>query len=182
METTTRIRPGLAELTARLRHQVARPDSPHRTAFSVAALLREQLPTVDLLSPQERLGDEHSYVGHMLHTETAFSIVAVVWRPGQQTVIHDHIAWCAFVVLQGVEYETLYRDHGDHLTEIGRAANTVGSASGFAPPGDIHRVNNTGDTTAISLHVYGADLSVPGSSVRRTYDLPVRRPTGRDSR
>ena len=37
------------------------------------------------------------------------------------------------------------------------------------PPGDIHRVHNTSDTTAISLHVYGADLSVVGSSIRRVY-------------
>ena len=55
--------------------------------------------------------------------------------------------------------------HGDHLTEIGRSANGVGDVSGFAPPGDIHRVHNTGDETAISLHVYGADLSVSPSSV-----------------
>jgi hypothetical protein len=28
---------------------------------------------------------------------------------------------------------------------------------------------------AISLHVYGADITRLGSSVRRVYDLPVRR-------
>ena len=91
------------------------------------------------------------------------------------TPIHDHVAWCAFVVLQGVEFETLSRDDGDHLTELGRAANRVGDASGFAPPGDIHRVHNTGGSTAISLHVYGADLGRGESSVRRVYDLPVAR-------
>jgi uncharacterized protein YbjT (DUF2867 family) len=32
-----------------------------------------------------------------------------------------------------------------------------GDVSGFAPPGDIHRVHNTADTTAISIHVYGTD-------------------------
>ena len=99
---------------------------------------------------------------------------ALVWRPGQRTAIHDHIAWCAFGVLQGTEFETLYRDHGDYLTEIGRVANQVGDVSGFAPPGDIHRVHNTGDVTAISLHVYGADLSADGVSVRREYYQPVR--------
>jgi predicted metal-dependent enzyme (double-stranded beta helix superfamily) len=48
--------------------------------------------------------------------------------------------------------------------------------SGFAPPGDIHRVRNIGDDTAISLHVYGADITRLGSSIRRTYDLPVMAP------
>jgi 3-mercaptopropionate dioxygenase len=46
--------------------------------------------------------------------------------------------------------------------------------SGFAPPGDIHRVRNVADRTSISIHVYGTDVSRIGSSVRRHYDLPVR--------
>jgi predicted metal-dependent enzyme (double-stranded beta helix superfamily) len=40
----------------------------------------------------------------------------------------------------------------------------------FAPPGDIHRVRNIADTTAISIHVYGTDLSRVGSSAGRYYD------------
>ena len=147
---------------------------PRRTALAVADVLREHTPGVELLMPEERLGAPDELVSHVLHTESAFSVKAVVWQPGQLTAIHDHLAWCAFVVLQGVEYETLYRDHGDHLTEIGRAANGVGDASGFAPPGDIHRVHNTGYVTAISLHVYRADLGAEGASVRREYDLPLR--------
>ena len=43
----------------------------------------------------------------------------------------------------------------------------------FTPPGDIHRVGNPGPTVAVSLHLYGVDLRIHGSSVRRTYDLPV---------
>ena len=46
----------------------------------------------------------------------------------------------------------------------------VGHVSGFAPPADIHRVRNSGDTIAISIHVYGTDLSRVGSSARRYYD------------
>jgi len=38
------------------------------------------------------------------------------------------------------------------------------------PPGDIHRVRNIGATTAISLHVYGTDITRIGSSARRYYD------------
>jgi 3-mercaptopropionate dioxygenase len=50
----------------------------------------------------------------------------------------------------------------------------AGSVSGFAPPGDIHRVRNTGGTVAISMHVYGADISRLGNSIRREYTVPVR--------
>jgi len=170
----TMTRPGLDQLTSAIRAQ-ARPGRGARdTAVAVAGLLRRSTPSLDLLTAAELDGDGAEFARHVLHAEPAFSVVAVVWRPGQRTPIHDHIAWCSFVVLQGVEYETLYRDDGDHLREIGRVANGTGDASGFAPPGDIHRVHNTGDITAVSLHVYGADLGTDPSSVRRTYDLPVR--------
>jgi predicted metal-dependent enzyme (double-stranded beta helix superfamily) len=89
-------------------------------------------------------------------------------------MIHDHVAWCTFGILSGIEYETLYRDMGHHLVEIGRAANRPGEVSGFAPPGDIHMVRNTSDEVGVSVHIYGADVSRLGSSVRRVYDLPVR--------
>ncbi|MFC7644821.1 cysteine dioxygenase [Streptosporangium lutulentum] len=170
----TLARPGLSELVKEVREVTHQYADPRTTVLSVADVLRERLPSPEILSERERAGDAAGYVGHTLYTEDAFSILAVVWLPGQETVIHDHIAWCAFGVLQGVEYETLYRLDGDHLTEIGRTANQVGHVSGFAPPGDIHRVRNTGDETAISLHIYGADLSAAPSSVRHIYELPVR--------
>ena len=172
-ETTSPTKParvGLPELLDGIRDQTSRVLDPRRTALAVADVLRAHLPSVDLLTADERIGDKHELISHVLHTEAAFSVKAVVWQPGQLTVIHDHVAWCAFAVLQGVEYETLYRDHGDHLSEIGRSENHVGDVSGFAPPGDIHRVHNAGDTTAISVHVYGTDVTRIGSSVRRFYD------------
>ena len=178
MSTTTYAmkpaRPGLADLLDGIRDQTRRGLDPRRTALAVADVLRAGMPGADLLSEEERHGDQNHLVSFLLHAEPAFSVKALVWHPGQLTPIHDHVAWCAFGVIQGVEYETLYRDHGDHLTEIGRVANHVGDVSGFAPPGDIHRVHNTGDVTAISLHVYGADLSADGVSIRREYSLPVR--------
>ena len=38
---------------------------------------------------------------------------------------------------------------------------------------DIHRVVNAGRGTAISLHVYGADLRLRTTGIRRRYDLPM---------
>jgi predicted metal-dependent enzyme (double-stranded beta helix superfamily) len=93
--------------------------------------------------------------------------VALVWRPGQITRIHDHVTWCVLGVIQGVEHEELF-DAG--LRRVGESDNHVGHVSGFAPPGDIHRVHNTGDETAISIHVYGTDVTRVGSSARRYYD------------
>jgi len=139
------------------------------TAQLVAEQLRLHLPTPDVLTAEQRLGSADDYVGHTLHVEPggSFSIVALVWRPGQLTRIHDHMTWCAFGVIQGVEHEELF---DAELNLLGRSDNHVGDVSGFAPPGDIHRVHNTGDTTAISIHVYGTDVTRIGSSARRYYD------------
>jgi predicted metal-dependent enzyme (double-stranded beta helix superfamily) len=99
----------------------------------------------------------------------------MVWLPGQRTMIHDHVAWCVTGVLQGREYEEIFAlaGGGRALRLAARNVNPAGAASGFAPPGDIHRVSNTGDTVAISMHIYGADISLLGNSIRREYTLPL---------
>jgi 3-mercaptopropionate dioxygenase len=167
--TQTRRAAGLSPLVAGIRSVVERHADWGETAQLVADQLRRNLPGPDVLDAEQRLGSPDDYVGHTLHVEPdgSFSIVALVWRPGQLTRIHDHVTWCAFAVIQGVEHEELF---DADLRMIGRSANHAGDVSGFAPPGDIHRVHNTGDGTAISIHVYGTDITRIGSSARRYYD------------
>ena len=164
-------RPGsrLTQLVAAVRSAVDAHASWSETAHLVADQLRQHLPTPDLLTAAQRLGSPDDYCAHNLHVEPdgSFSIVALVWRPGQITRIHDHITWCVFGVIQGVEHEELF---DADLNLVGRNENQVGDVSGFAPPGDIHRVRNTGETTAISIHIYGTDVTRIGSSARRYYD------------
>lgn len=153
-----------------------------RTEEQVADVLRRHLPGPDILTAAERAGDPDGYRTHLLHTEPdgSFSVVGLVWRPGQETPIHDHVTWGAMGVLQGVEFEELFalRDDGAVLEQVGTSENHAGDIVNFTPPGDIHRVRNQGDGPAVSLHVYGADISRLGTSVRRTYDLPVLVPAG----
>src|SRR4051794_23868936 len=101
-------RPGLAELVARLPSHAGPRADPQAMAEQVAAVLVETEPDVHLLTVAERAGSPDGYTRHTLHTEAAFSVSAVVWRPGQVTEIHDHLVWCSFMVLQGAETETLY--------------------------------------------------------------------------
>ena len=58
----------------------------------------------------------------------------------------------------------------------GTRTDHAGTVSGFTPPGDIHRVTNSGATVGLSLHVYGTDIGRIGNSVRRTYGLPIVEP------
>lgn len=166
-----------AELVTAIRSATRQHADWQRTAELVADQLRVHLPGADILTATEREGEPDGYRCHVLHVEPdgSFSVTAMVWRPGQVTPIHDHVTWCVFGVIQGTEYEELYAlsPDGKRLEEVGRSQNNRGEVSGFAPPGDIHRVRNIGADVAVSLHVYGADITRLGSSVRRIYDLPV---------
>ncbi|MEU5871161.1 cysteine dioxygenase family protein [Glycomyces sp. NPDC047369] len=169
MTTTMITTPGLAGVTASIRYALRAAADWSDAARLVADELRGRLPGTDVLTPAQRLGDPDKATGHLLHVEPdgSFSVTAVVWRSGQATRIHDHLTWCVVGVLQGVEHEELF---DADLDPVGVSDNRVGEVTGFAPPGDIHRIVNTGTETAISLHVYGTDLSRIGSSVRRYYE------------
>jgi predicted metal-dependent enzyme (double-stranded beta helix superfamily) len=159
-------------LTAAIRRAVRSGGSWQETADRVAAALRGRLPGRRLLSPGQLEGDEAGYQTHLIHAEPdgSFSVVVMVWLPGQATPVHDHLTWCVTAVLQGTEYEEIFRlAPAGHLESVARNANPAGTVSGFAPPGDIHQVTNAGATTAVSMHVYGTDISRVGSSVRRVY-------------
>jgi len=169
--TATQIRPltRLSPLLAGIRTAIQRHADWTETAQLVTDQLRRHLPTPDVLTAEQRLGSSQDYRAHPLHVEPdgSFSIVALVWRPGQITRIHDHITWCVLGVIQGIEHEELF---DTDLNLIGQSDNHAGHVSGFAPPGDIHRVHNTTDETAISIHIYGTDITRIGTSARRYYD------------
>ena len=160
-----------------IRAAVGRHADWPETVELVADELKRHLPSPDILTAEQQRGDDAGFRSHLLHAEPdgTFSIVALVWHPGQETPIHDHVTWCVFGVIQGVEHEELFTldERKGCLVGAGHAANRTGDVSGFAPPGDIHRVRNAGDRSAISIHVYGTDVTRIGSSVRRYYDLPV---------
>ena len=169
--TATQIRPAarLSSLVAGIRTVVDARADWSETAQLVADQLRRHLPGPEVLTADQRLGSPDDYCAYPLHAEAdgSFSIVALVWRPGQITRIHDHVTWCVVGVIQGVEHEELF---DEDLELLAVTESHIGDVTCFAPPGDIHRVHNTGSTTAISLHIYGTDVDRIGSSVRRYYD------------
>jgi 3-mercaptopropionate dioxygenase len=174
----------LDELVSAVRAVVSRHADWRQTARLVARELERGLPSADALTEKQRTGDPRGYRSYPLHIEPdgSFSIVALVWRPAQVTPVHDHVTWCVFGVVQGHEHEELFKldEERECLVEAGTKTNRAGDVSGFAPPGDIHRVRNAGEDTAISIHIYGTDVSRIGSSVRRYYDHPVVPASRRD--
>lgn len=170
---------GLHALVCSIRSAVRTKLPAARTADSVAASLRVCLGRRDLLPEQYRRSDPDHYLQHVIHAEPdgSFSLVALVWLPGQETPIHDHVSWCVTGVHEGQEHEQRYEYRGagedGYLVPAGTETSRIGDVCALTPPGDIHRVRNSGDTLAVSLHVYGADIATLGNSVRRTYAAPV---------
>jgi 3-mercaptopropionate dioxygenase len=158
-----------------------RPDSPNpsEVASRVAAALQPFLGNPTLLTPDQCEGNASHYCQHVLYVDPDdhFSVVALVWLPGQATPIHDHISWCVVGVHQGCEQEVQYHQidmaDGPALLPTESCRNLAGSVAALTPPGDIHHVVNPGPDLAISLHIYGANIARLGSSIRRRYHLPV---------
>lgn len=186
--------PALQDLVDAVRREIARGEEAADVARAVAGHVERALADPDLLDPRHAEPDEEDYCQHVLHVEEdgSFSVVALVWLAEQETPPHDHVSWCVPGVYRGREEETRYRLAGDggsdghrrraaaageaggHLVEVGTSVNEPGDVVALTPPGDIHRVRNPGPGTAVSIHVYGADIDELGSSIRRTYDLSVR--------
>jgi predicted metal-dependent enzyme (double-stranded beta helix superfamily) len=172
--------PALGELAAEIRGALAGGGDWAATADRVRAVVADPALRPAIVPAHLREGSPDGYVSRPIHVEPdgSFSIVAFVCRQGQRTSIHDHVTWCVFAGLAGAPEEELFRldESGTQLVAAGRESCPAGTVSGGAPPGDIHRLSNPGAETAITLHVYGTDVSRIGSSVRRTYDEPISRP------
>lgn len=165
--------------------------SPRTIARLVAVRLRDLVADGRWLAAEHREPAEDGYRQHVLYVaeDGGCSVVSLVWQRGQRTPIHDHVAWCVVGVLQGVERETryrLYRDGNEQflVRRFDRTALTGETGYIVPPDEDIHEVANAGDTIAISIHVYGADIAKLGTSINRTFDaLPIRRrPAGMSQR
>lgn len=167
----------LRRLTRGLDVLVATETDPSAIAARAGMLLHPALEDPTLLEARHREPADDHYRQHLVHVHPAglYSIVALVWQRGQATPIHDHRCWCVVGVWRGLERETTYELRGDALTTylVPRASTIArpGDVSVLVPPDeDVHRVEQHGSDLAISLHVYGDDISVLGSSINRRFD------------
>ena len=168
--------PALRRLTRNLDALVAAEANPHVVAPRVGELLARVLDDPALLEPRHQQPDSYRYRQHVVHVhpEGKYSIVALVWKPGQSTPIHDHCCWCVVGVWKGVERESTYDvvEGADRLSLVPRGETLAvrGDVSVLVPlDEDIHRVENAGAGIAISLHIYGADIKVRGTSINHTF-------------
>ena len=146
---------------------------PQAIADRLAGLLEQD----GWLAPEHQMPGLDSYRQHLLHVSSCrrLSVVALVWRPGQRTPIHDHVSWCVVGVYRGVEQETRYelveRGGREYLHAVETIDAHPGHVEALIPPAEnIHVVEAGGRGLTISIHVYGADIERLGSSVYRRFD------------
>ncbi|MFC4941899.1 metal-dependent hydrolase [Pseudonocardia sp. GCM10023141] len=150
---------------------------PRDTARGMAVQLRGALDG-GLLDVGHLDSDADRYRQHLLHVDPRgrFSVVALVWRPGQATAIHDHLSWCVSGVHSGTEREERFalvdRCEGDGLLRSTvSVVNGPGVVSVLDPSrSDIHRVVCVSEDRTVSVHIYGVDLARAGTSIRVVYD------------
>ncbi len=143
---------------------------------AVANALQPFLGRADLLDPRHTQGDAGQYRRHLLYADPLrrFTILSLVWQPGQQTPVHGHTAWGAVGVHQGWLEARMYA-----LIDAGSGLLSCAEQScGEAGPGDtshvqtglsdIHRLGCRSGDGAISIHVYGRDLSQDPGSINIT--------------
>ena len=157
--------------------------APDQLAVAAGTNLEGLLGMDNVLSASEREPAADHYRQHVLHVDPhgRFSVVALVWLPGHETPIHDHVAWCVAGVLTGRErehrYERLTAPGERGLLRAGETVlNDVGEVSVLAEGPDIHQVTCASDDKTISIHVYGADITSRGTSIQLTYDPKLVRP------
>jgi len=154
----------------------------------VESYLTTLLRVPNLLTEEQRLSCPDRYRSHVIAVAPShrFSVVSMVWLPGQATPIHDHICWCVVGVLEGKEFEQRYSLREDQAGDrwLARTAewfiSSGGVTSALIPPAEnIHQVCNAGEQLAISIHVYGADIKLNGSSINECFDALPKYPDSR---
>ena len=142
----------------------------------IRAALERAVADPDLLSAKHCAPERKCYARHVLYADPfgRFTILAIVWGPGQFSPPHAHDTWCAYAVYDGPLHETGYA-----LASCGTRAKAICTAvrdpgySCFAGAGfdQIHRLGNAGTSPAISIHVYGVDRERIATHVNRVLEI-----------
>jgi predicted metal-dependent enzyme (double-stranded beta helix superfamily) len=161
---------GIGELGAEIGAACDGP--PDAMKRRVMAALRRAASQPGLLNAEHRRPSTESYARHVIYADPAgrFTILAIVWGPGQFSVPHAHHTWCAYALCDRPLRETLYA--WNHAAERAEALRTEVRHPGYCCYADagldqIHRLGNPGAEPAVSIHVYGVERACIGTHVNR---------------
>jgi predicted metal-dependent enzyme (double-stranded beta helix superfamily) len=142
----------------------------------IVAALRTAAAQPVLLTLDQRAPQSGCYARHVLYSDPAgrFTVVSIVWSPGQFSPTHAHHAWCAYAVHENVLEETLYAWDDASATALPTRNEIRRCGYGcFAHAGldQIHRLGNSCAEPAISIHVYGVEREQVCTHVNRVVQI-----------
>ena len=156
------------ELLRRLDEAVATDDSEalcrnvKRVLTDVVMSGEEFLDAPFLVPAPER------YARRLLHRDPhgRYTAVVMVWDHGQGTPLHDHAGmWCVECVYRGrirvtsFDLETEPEAERLQFTPESVALAGKGEAGHLIPPFEYHMIENPDPTPAITIHVYGGEMT-----------------------
>jgi predicted metal-dependent enzyme (double-stranded beta helix superfamily) len=136
-------------------------------------LLKDLVAHDDWLPEEYSAPSPESYRQYLLYCDPLerFSVVSFVWMPGHRTPIHDHTVWGLVGVMRG---EEMCDEFSTEIKPLNSHKSRTGDVDRVSPSvGDIHVVSNASDKTAVSIHVYGANI---GAVRRHVYDPATGEP------
>ena len=104
--------------------------------------------------------EDDGYQRNIIKKTEHYEMVAITWRAGQTTPIHDHKGSdCAFLIVEGTSTETIYELNDDNRAVPSHVRHYAPGEVCAADEPDIHRISNDTDGDLINLHVYTPPLS-----------------------
>ncbi len=159
----------LARLIRQLNDAVAAADDEARCRRVKQVLCDAVRPGQDFLPPTYLRPTAHRYARRLLHRDPRgrYTVLVMVWDLGQGTPLHDHSGmWCVECVYQGRIAVTSYSIRGgDPETGIVQFVRESlvyagpGEAGALIPPFEYHKLENAGQIPAVTIHVYGGEMT-----------------------
>ncbi|MHC5019419.1 MAG: cysteine dioxygenase family protein [Planctomycetota bacterium] len=173
---------GVPELVGDIETLIKSNLSEYGLIEGIGRKLKRAIRNPALLTDEQRAPKLETYARHYIHVDPQdrFSLMALVWSPGQGTPVHDHGIWGVIGIyeneIEAINYKRL-DDGSDEgyadLRETGSMFLGKGSLCWVLPPNEeIHVNRNHSDETTITLHVYGKAIrgfnvyNVPEKTVR----------------
>ncbi|MGE3165896.1 MAG: cysteine dioxygenase [Planctomycetota bacterium] len=155
-----------ADCVGELTHMVETRTGAEARVLGALDIIERTLRTRDQLDLSRFVPGTSSYARHLIHCDpnNRFCLLALVWKPGQGTPIHDHPSWGVYGVVRNqmrfVNYIVQRDGDRDRLTMTGAAVTHEGSALTIFPPwADVHRMENPSpDQVSVTLHCYGVEI------------------------
>ncbi len=178
----------VAELIHRLDQAVAVRDDAARCQNVKRVLVEVVSSGEQFVDPPFLKPAPDRYARRLLYRDpqNKFTVLVMVWGVGQGTPLHDHAGtWCVECVYRGRIRVTSFSVHGgDPETGVVQFEKEsvvmagIGEAGALIPPFEYHMIENPDPTPAVTLHVYGGEMTychvfdpVPGGYLRKYREL-----------